>query len=251
MIKTKKIYKIVSILFYIVLNINYLFALDLNNIQNKVKLDNINTKIYNVTKDNAYINIPNLKIGQSGIITHIYNNNKTIILSYAKVIESNKLKSKIQFINFRKLYNRNLPSTTLKPFNNNQLILNYLYKRSILITPTKQSYIKIKREFNKNIFLNSNIIAADLIILDDEFPNKKYLQEFSNKNEIGTIFIVLNKNLYILDSLTFKILYKLKLDYKLEDIIIPFYNKIGEKNNIEDQNYKDMYDKYYEKLLGI
>ena len=64
-----------------------------NNLKEKFSLKTIPIKITNITENKTTIDIGNLTIGQSGVVVHVYNDDKKLIISNAQVIESNKTSS--------------------------------------------------------------------------------------------------------------------------------------------------------------
>jgi hypothetical protein len=120
------------------------------------------THITNVTLNNAVINIANLSQGQSGIVMHTYDDSKLIIVANAIVESSNNKISIIKFSKFDDLNQNALPTTTLKPQNNDTFVLNYLYNKSLLIAPNAQSYKKVNKLYKNQTFLNSDIFASFL-----------------------------------------------------------------------------------------
>jgi hypothetical protein len=214
-----------------------------------------NTEIYSTNKIGALINIGNLKIGQSGIIVHNYNKNQSIIVSSAVVISSNDKTSTIKFINFDDLMQNAIPNTKLKPKNKDIFILNYLYKKSLLITPNGESYNNIKNKLPKQNFLNSDIFAAYLKLESNPTPTKKDFLEFCTVHNLGTIYIVIDKKLYIVDAKSFKIINTQEISYKSKTNEKPFYTKIdkitkGTFSWFEEESIGN-YNEYYKNILDL
>jgi len=64
-----------------------------SNTNNQLSFKAIGAKIVDVKDNKTTIDIGNLIIGQSGIVIHIYDNDKRLIVANAEVIESNETSS--------------------------------------------------------------------------------------------------------------------------------------------------------------
>ena len=216
----------------------------------------------NTTKDTAIIAIENLKVGQSGIVLHKDINNVSndisFIVSRAVVIKSNGINSTIKFNSKDLLKQDAIPTTNLNPQNNDTFVLNHLYNTSLLIVPNISSKKVIKSIYSKHVFLEEDMFASYLKISNTPVPTKKDIQTFALKQQLGTVFIVVNKTLYILDSLSMKVIDKIYLavpsDKDGEKIAVPFYSSIDKikksfwsfkSSKIED------YNKYYKTILNL
>ncbi len=181
--------------------------------------------IYNVTSNSASIDIGNLQVGQSGIIVHKIKSN-SIILSQAIVIKSNSKNSIINFVNDKLLQQNAIPTSNIKPSNNDSFILNHLYKTSLLIVPNREAKNTVLDIFKDQNFLNEDFFASHLKLISKPTPSKNIIVNFAQKQQIGTIFIVIKKKLYILDSISFKVIYTVNLDINSQNTNIPFFTKI-------------------------
>jgi len=221
---------------------------------NAINLSEHKYTIEKVTKTTALIHKGSLKIGQSGIIVHNFIANKSIILTKASVISSDENKSIIKFIDTDILKQDSIVNTNLKPQNGDDFVLNHLYKVSLLIAPNFDAYRGISYAYSNN-FIDSELFAAYLKVNNIPVPNKKDFQDFLNKNNIGTLYIVVDKKLYIIDALTFKILQIRNLKLKNTKTTVPFYTNINEIKtsafNWFGQEKIEDYNKYYLKLIGI
>ncbi len=234
-----------KIIFLITIFLNILFA-DINlNIQT--------SKIYDIEKDQAKIDITNINIGQSGIIVHQDDKN-SIIISQATVIKSNSEYSTIEFIEKDILLQEAIPTSKLKPTNGDKFILNHLYQTSLLIVPNTKAKKVIKILFSNQNFLDEDFFASYLKLISQPVPTKEDILNFTNKQQVGSIFLAVKNNLYIVDTLSFKVVDT--IDIKIDDnrTSSPFLTKIDEiergfwdfgPEKIED------YNKYYLKLLNI
>ena len=217
-------------------------------IQNEVALLSVND-------DKAVVNIGNLKVGQSGVIVHEYNNNQKIIISNAIVLDSNKNFSTIKLNSFDLLKNDSLPTTNLKPTKGDIFILNHLYSKSLLITPNSSSYKIAQRSFQTKTFINIDMFASNLKINNNPRPNKHDFISFCLKNNLGLIYFVIKQNVYVVDVNSFKIVDQAEISYEENKIQKPFYSrtkniKAGTFSWLKSNDIGD-YVSYYSKLIGL
>jgi len=224
-----------KIIFLLFITLNSIFAIE----------------IFDVTPTTAKINITNLNLGHSGIIVKKINNN-TMIISQAVVIKSNNKNSTLEFLDKDIIKQNAIPTTKLIPENGDKFILNHLYKTSLLIVPNVKAKKNVKELYPNQNFLNEDFFAAHLKIIQQPIPEKETISNFAQAQQIGTIFIVVENKLYILDSITFKIIETIPLSYNDESTNVPFLTKIQDIKtgfwNFSDEKIED-YNKYYLKLL--
>lgn len=245
------------------------------------------SKILNVTDDEATINIGDLKIGQSGIIVHKYEDGKSLIVSNATVISSNGSSSTLALSKFDDLRQDALPTSNRKAQEEDTFVLNYLYDASILIAPNVESFSKVRNVFVKHNFLHSDILATFLKQESKKTPSKELLQKFTKLQNIGTIFVALNSKIYILDAKSFKILDSYDISFDISNQQMPFYSRIDnldtyvwdidlnvefikevyskvknhlsdeeelfeiEKDKLKEELDMTLYSNFYKKLLGL
>ncbi|MEA2017456.1 MAG: plasminogen-binding N-terminal domain-containing protein [Campylobacterota bacterium] len=235
------------------MKIIFLITLSLNILIANIDLSIQTSKIYDIETDTAKIDIVNLKIGQSGIVVHQTNKNK-LILSQATITKSNSNYSIITFIQKDILLQDAIPTSKLKPSTNDKFILNHLYQTSLLIVPNIKAKKEILSLYKNQNFLDEDFFASYLKLVSQPTPTKKDITNFTHKQQIGTIFLVIKNNLYIVDALTFKVLDTIEIEINDETTKKPFLTKIDEitrgfwdfgPDSIEN------YNEYYSKLLNI
>lgn len=234
-----------KIVFLIFLAFNFLFA--------TFNLDTKQGKISEVTDQTAKLDIPNLQIGQSGIVIKNIDEN-SIILAQASVIKTDDHSSTIKFFEKKLLEQDALPTTTLKPSNGDLFILNHLYRSSLLIVPNTQAKNSILKLFPNQNFLDEDFFASYLKVENNPRPDKETIVEFAQSQEIGTVFIAVQNNLFILDALTFKVLDSKLITNDDKKTQVPFLTRIEEiKNTMLDFSANEIknYDLYYLKLMEI
>lgn len=224
-----------KIIFLLFITLNTIFAIE----------------IFDVTPTTAKINVTNLTIGHSGIIIKKINK-QTIIITQAVVIKSNSNNSTLEFIDKEILPQDAIPTSKLIPNNGDKFILSHLYKSSLLIAPNLKAKINVKNLYPNQNFINEDFFASHLKIIKKPIPNKETISSFAQSQQIGTIFIVVKNKLYILDSITFKIINTISLSYDDESTHVPFLTKIDDIEqglwDFSDDKIED-YNKYYLKLV--
>ena len=227
------------------------------NTQKQLSFKAIGVKIENLQNNQTTINVGNLIIGQSGVVIHIYDNDKRLIVANAEVIESNESTSVIKFSKFNDLVQEAIPTSNRTVEKNDILVLNYLYTASLLIAPDLDTFQTIRSNFKYNNFLHSDIFATKLKQDNMPYLTKKYLQKYAISQNLGTIFIVVNQNIYVLDTKTLKILTSYKISYDSKKTEMPFYTRVTdiETSNLDIEIFSDRkdvsYDEYYTRMLGL
>jgi len=211
--------------------------------------------LFNVNKKTATINIGSLTIGQSGVVIHKFNNNRSIILTKAIVTKTNVQNSTITFDDSNIIKQEALPRTNVKPSNKDLFLLNHLWSTTLLITPNFEAKQKITTAYYKNNFIDTDIFAAWLKINSTPVPNKDDFQKFTSYNNIGTIFIQLENQLYIVDAVSFKVLEQRKIKIEDKKMQVPFFSNVQDITKGVFSWFSpskiDNYDKYYKNLIGI
>lgn len=181
--------------------------------------------IYDVTEETAKVKVGNLRIGQSGIIVNDISGNYTII-TQGTVIETNKDHSVIEFVDSKLLKQDAIPTLKTRPTNSDLFILNHLYSSSLLIVPNVKAKKVIKKAFPDQNFLNEDFFAAYLKVQDTPVPTKQEIIDFCSLQEIGTIFIVIKNQLFIIDALSFKTIDEIRVPINNSKTQLPFFTRI-------------------------
>ncbi|NQY21058.1 MAG: plasminogen-binding N-terminal domain-containing protein [Campylobacteraceae bacterium] len=219
-------------------------------------------KIYDVKNDTAKISKGNLVIGQSGVINHFTLNNRSIILANAQVINSYSDYSLIRIREFNDLKQNSIPNAKKEVSNNDTFILNFLYSSSLLITPNQESFVKVRNMFPNHNFIHSDILASFLKLEKEPYPEKELMQKFALRENIGTVFYVLDNKVYVIDSKSYKKVLEKELAYSKTLTQLPFYTRVEkiEKGTFDFSstkyiNKKDskrtQYNNYYTNFLGL
>lgn len=219
-----------------------------------INLDEIKTTIQDVQEDNIYIDVGKLKLGQTGVVLHKFKNGKIMILKKAKVITTSIDSATLQILDDEVLKEDALATSKAVVQKGDTFILNHLYNVSLLISPNFEASKYIMGHY-KNNFINSDFFASYLKLKNTPVPTKKEFLTFCKNKDIGTIYMVINSTLYIVDATSFTIIQSVKLNLSTNEIQVPFYTNI---KNItvspfdftSDKKIKN-YNRYYAKLIGI
>ena len=217
-------------------------------------------KIGKIEDNKSVIPMGNLIIGQTGIVIHIFDNDKRLIVSNAKIISSDSNSSVVEFFEFNDLKQDAIPTSNRTAVTNDILILNYMYNSSLLITPTLDAFQSVRENFKLNNFVHSDIFAAKLKVDHNPYPTKEDIQKFAIEQNLGTIFMVIENKVFIIDAKTFAILESYAINYENKESAMPFYTRVEEiEESIFNLSYFDFfsgkknltYNEYYKKVLGI
>ena len=220
----------------------------------------IGLKVENIENNQSKINVGNLVIGQTGIVVHIFDNDKKLIVANAKVINSDSNSSVVEYFKFNDLKQDAIPTTKRTVQKGDVLVLNYMYNSSLLITPTLESFQIVRDNFKLNNFIHSDIFAAKLKVDHNPYPTKEIIQNFAREQNLGTIFMVIENKVYIIDTKTFAILESYAISYENTQNMMPFYTRVEEiEDSIFNLSFFDFfsgnknlsYNDYYKKILGV
>lgn len=210
-------------------------------------------RIHSLNNDEAIINIGNLRVGQSAIIQHNYQNRKSLIVSNAYVTSSNEDSSKLKLIPFLDIKQNAIPTSNRKPINGDIAIVNYLYDTSLIIAPSQDAFSATRAKYRENNFLHSDLFGAKLKVEGEPLPSKKIIQDFAIAQNIGTIFFIIKNKIYIVDTKTFAILDSDNISYNfVEEEKMPFYTRVEkiEKSGLKTaMDYKNWFS-FLDTFLG-
>ena len=209
-------------------------------------------KLQSINGDLATINVGKLIVGQSGVIVRKINN-KTIIIAKA-IVKSSSVNASTLLISKSNILTQNaIPTLKLKPQINDIFILNHIYNSSLLIVPNFEALQKIKKLYPKQHFLDPDIFAAYLKMQNLPSPTLKDMQRFCKDYDIGTIFILAQHYLYILDVESLQLIKKAKLYINSAKTQSPFFTKITDiKESLWDFNNEEIkdYNHYYTSIIN-
>ncbi|MGM0519637.1 MAG: plasminogen-binding N-terminal domain-containing protein [Campylobacterota bacterium] len=183
-------------------------------------------KIDNLNGNKTQLDVGNLIVGQTGVVIHIIDKNKRLIVANAQVVSSNSEKSIIKFSDFGDLGQDAIPTSNRKVEKGDIIALNYMYKSSLLIAPNQEAFKIVRNVFKYNNFLHSDLFAAQLKINSKALPTKESIQTFTKKQNIRTVFVVLKNKVYVLDAKNLNVLTSYNIDFNYSNSQMPFYTRV-------------------------
>ncbi len=223
-----------------------LFAADLNLKPVKTQLLKVED-IYGYIKDSS-----DIKLNSSGVVIQRFQTSKSII-ARASVIAKEKGLAKLKFSVFADLEQDALPLPNVVPQKGDEVVLNFLYDRGLVIAPDEQTYNKLVSSFPEIYFTHIDILGAQLIRSSSLAPKRSDFRKFCADNAVGILIFALEDKAKIVDCQDFSELYELAIA-KPSSIQVPFYSRIGGyKSNFFDFNSQEVgnYYRYYDALINL
>lgn len=223
-----------------------LFAADLNLKPVKTELLKVED-IYGYIKDSS-----DIKLNSSGVVIQRFQTSKSII-ARASVIAKEKGLVKLKFSVFADLEQDALPLPNVVPQKGDEVVLNFLYDRGLVIAPDEQTYNKLVSSFPEIYFTHIDILGAQLIRSSSLAPKRSDFRKFCADNAVGILIFALEDKAKMVDCQDFSELYELAIA-KPSSIQVPFYSRIGGyKSNFFDFNSQEVgnYYRYYDALINL
>ncbi|EAJ3622608.1 exporting protein [Campylobacter coli] len=223
-----------------------LFAADLNLKPVKTELLKVED-IYGYIKDSS-----DIKLNSSGVVIQRFQTSKSII-ARASIIAKEKGLAKLKFSVFADLEQDALPLPNVVPQKGDEVVLNFLYDRGLVIAPDEQTYNKLVSSFPEIYFTHIDILGAQLIRSSALAPKRSDFRKFCADNAVGILIFALEDKAKIVDCQDFSELYELAIA-KPSSIQVPFYSRIGGyKSNFFDFNSQEVgnYYRYYDALINL
>jgi hypothetical protein len=203
----------------------------------------------------GYLKEEGFKVGESGVVLSTHSSH-SIIIARAIITKVDGKYVTLKFTPLESLKQDAIASSNLKPQSGDIFVSNYLYTTSLLITPNLDSFLSVRNYLDKFNFIHPDLFAAHLKIIEEPTPTKKEFQEFAKAQNLGTILFVIEDNIYVVDTNSFKIIDTIILPTHIKDttFISPFYTRV-EKITRATFDFSaekiENYTIYYKKLLGI
>jgi hypothetical protein len=216
------------------------------------------TTLRTINKNRATIDdSPLIAVGSSGIIMRRFGNSQETIIARATVLAKDGISALIELKPYDALAQNTFPKLAIIPKSGDEIRLNYLYDRSLIVTPTYEKYKTITDLFTKIGWVHPDIPAAYLAKKYIPNPSAKDFNELCSINLTGLVMFNIEEKSYFVDCTSFKIIktFSMKNQTEEKQVVTPFYSRIS--NNIQtspivigNKNIKD-YNSYYKKLLGL
>ena len=171
------------------------------------------------------VDSPDIIVGASGIILHKFDAKTSIIVSRFDVISKNAGKATLRFEKFEMLSQGAFPDAGVKPVVGDEVIVNYLYNRSLIVVPNQTVYTEVTKKYNEMTWVHPDIVAAYLTKLYRPNPDKTIFQKACYQNTASLIFFGIEDKGYFVDCHNFNILGTIALS-KTSEVQVPFFSRI-------------------------
>lgn len=208
--------------------------------------------ILNTNEGNATIaDNDSFIVGSSGVVTRKLKDGSKIIVARAVVTQKKDGYANLRFEVFDQLKQPALPMLNISPQAGDEVILNYMYNRSLIVTPNKEIYDQLTKTFNNITFIHPDIVAAYLSYEYKPNPSRADFRKMCALNAAGLIFIALDGEAVFADCVSFEVLQSFKTS-EVSYYEVPFYTRIKDIDSVfwkfNRAKISD-YNKYYNKLL--
>lgn len=226
--------------------------------QNTNLFEEYKTTLETVHKNRASIpDSPLISVGSSGIVIHRFDESSSTIIARATVLAKDGVKALLDLTPYDALEQNTFPKAEIIPNNGDEVILNYLYNRALIVTPNYKNFKIITDYFTDIDWIHPDILAASLAKAHIPNPDPDKFKEMCTVNLNGLILFNVGEKGYFTDCISFKILKTITLPALEEgdDIILPFYSRVS--SNIQQSIFVrkgaevNDYDAHYKALLGI
>lgn len=216
------------------------------------------TSLETVHKNRATIpDSPKIEVGSSGIVIHRFDDTTSTILARATVLAKDGVKALLDLTPYDALEQNTFPKAEIIPTSGDEVRLNYLYNRSLIIAPNYKNFKLVTDYFNMIDWIHPDILSADLAKAHIPNPDHEKFKEICTKNLSGLIFFNISDKGYFTDCISFKIVKTVTLPELEEgdEIILPFYSRVASSVRqsifVRKGSNVNNYDAHYKLLLGL
>jgi len=196
---------------------------------------------------------PEFVLGASGVVSHKFDATHTTIIARVDVISKDGIKAVLKAEKFEMLAQGAFPDTGVKPAVGDEVIINYLYDRALIIVPNQSVYNEVTKNFNTITWIHPDIVAAYLAKLYRPNPDKKIFQQACYQNAASIIFFGIENKGFFVDCHNFHIVQSIDVKSSGETML-PFYSRINKQIDSSWFNWDSgtiaEYNNYYAYLLG-
>ncbi len=190
-------------------------------------------------------------VGSSGVVMHKFGGDLSSIVARAVVTEKKAGFATVRFEVFSGLQQKALPLPNFLPQAGDEVVLNFLYERSLIVTPNEEIYKEIVKAFPNITFVHPDVMAAYLSRKYKPNPTRDDFRRVCAQNAAGLIFFALDNEAVFVDCGSFEILRKFK-SLGVSYYVLPFYTRVHDISAVFwdfDSAKINNYDKYYRHLL--
>lgn len=194
---------------------------------------------------------PNIVIGASAIVVKQIKN-ATSIISRASVIAKDGKFAKLELKPFTMLAQKALPELDVKVETGDEVLVNFLYDRALLIAPDEASYKQVVGDLSEIYFIHPDILGAYMVREYKLSPKRTDFSLFCSNNALGLVAFVLKNKVAFVDCQDFALLFEKPLNTQVAKPQLPFYSNIKsyKKNffNFAEKRVTDYYE-YYTQII--
>ncbi len=184
----------------------------------------LETRITAIKGSSAKIEPVQAVKGMSGIVIHHFDADHSTIVARAIYQGSDT----IVFDVYDALAQESLPKPKILPHEGDEVLLGYLYDRSLLIAPNLQTYQHYVATHPDTQWLHPDLFAVELSKARHPVPQKEDFKNFCNKFAVGTIHFVLKNRVVEADCYTLSAIHSDPFTIEKSTIKLPFYSRIKE-----------------------
>ena len=211
------------------------------------------TNIISINGDRATVdNSKDIVVGSSGIVVHKFADKTSSIIARVDVVSKLGDKATLKFHTYTTLKQNALPIPGIAPKAGDQVILNYLYDRALIVAPSYKVYHEVTTHFKNITWVHPDVMGGYLAMHYRPNPDKKIFQDMCKENVTSLIFFALSNEAVFVDCNNFKIVKELKSS-PIKTAQLPFYTRV---KGIETSWFNfssskmDSYSNYYKRLIN-
>ncbi|WP_060825564.1 plasminogen-binding N-terminal domain-containing protein [Sulfurospirillum cavolei] len=195
---------------------------------------------------------PEIVIGASGVIKHSFDAKTTTIIARGDVVQKDGTKAVLKLAKFEMLSQGAFPEAGVKPVAGDEVIMNYLYDRALIVVPNANVFRDITKEYSDITWIHPDLVAAYLSKLYRPNPDQTIFRQACYQNTASLIFFGIKDQGYFVDCHNFNTIKTVKITNSGETQL-PFYARVKDietswfswsSSKISD------YDSYYKTLIG-
>ncbi|MCD8544850.1 MAG: plasminogen-binding N-terminal domain-containing protein [Sulfurospirillum cavolei] len=195
---------------------------------------------------------PEIVIGASGVIKHSFDAKTTTIIARGDVVQKDGTKAVLKLAKFEMLSQGAFPEAGVKPIVGDEVIMNYLYDRALIVVPNANIFRDITKEYSDITWIHPDLVAAYLSKLYRPNPDQTIFRQACYQNTASLIFFGIKDQGYFVDCHNFNTIKTVKITNSGETQL-PFYARVKDietswfswsSSKISD------YDSYYKTLIG-
>lgn len=164
-------------------------------------------------------------VGSSGIVIHKFDEKTSAIIARVDVISKDNGKATLRFEKFNMLSQTAFPDTGIKPSVGDEVTINYLYNRALIVTPNQNTYREVTKKYDTLTWVHPDVVAAHLAKIYRPNPDKEIFQQACYQNTASLIFFAIKDNGYFVDCHNFNTIATVKITQE-ETTQLPFYSRI-------------------------